>query len=39
MIVRGGTVVLPGAMPVVADVAIEDGVFAAIGPQLEASGG
>jgi allantoinase len=34
VIVRGGTVVLPGAMPVAADIAIEDGVIVAIGPQL-----
>jgi allantoinase len=38
VIVRGGTVVLPGAVPVVADVAVEDGAIAAIGPELEASG-
>ena len=38
MIVRGGTVVLPGAVPVEADVAIEDGLIAGIGPQLEPSG-
>jgi len=38
VIVRGGTVVLPGAMPVEADVALEDGVIAAIGPQLPGSG-
>ena len=38
MIVRGGTVVLPGAVPVVADVAVQDGVIAAIGPELEGDG-
>ena len=38
MIVRGGTVVLPGAVPVAADVAVEDGVIAAIGPELEGDG-
>jgi allantoinase len=38
VIVRGGTVVLPGAVPVVADVAVEDGAIAAIGPELEPSG-
>ena len=38
MIVRGGTVVLPGVVPVAADVAIEDGAIAAIGPELEPSG-
>jgi len=38
VIVRGGTVVLPGAVPVLADVTVEDGVVAAIGPELEPSG-
>jgi len=38
VIVRGGTVVLPGAVPVPADIAVEDGVIAAIGPDLEPSG-
>jgi allantoinase len=38
VIVRGGTVVLPGVVPVAADVAIEDGTIAAIGPELEPSG-
>jgi allantoinase len=38
VIVRGGTVVLPGVVPVQADVAIEDGAIAAIGPELEPSG-
>ena len=38
MIVRGGTVVLPGVVPVAADVAIEDGAIAAIGPELDPSG-
>ena len=38
MIVRGGTVVLPGAVPVAADVAVEDGLIAAIGPELEGDG-
>ena len=38
MIVRGGTVVLPGAVPVAADVAIEDGLIAAIGPELKGDG-
>jgi len=33
VLVRGGTVVLPGAMPVRADVAIEDGRIAAIAPE------
>ena len=35
---RGGTVVLPGAVLIQADIAIEDGAIAAIGPDLEASG-
>ena len=35
MIVRGGTVVLPGVVPVAADVAVEDGRIAAIGPELD----
>ena len=38
MIVRGGRVVLPGAVAVEADVAVEDGLIAAIGPELEPSG-
>jgi allantoinase len=33
-IVRGGTVVLPGVAPVRADVAIQDGLIDAIGPEL-----
>jgi allantoinase len=34
LVVRGGTVVLPGVGPVSADVAVEDGRIAAIGPEL-----
>jgi allantoinase len=34
LVVRGGTVVLPGAGPVAADVSVEDGLIAAIGPEL-----
>jgi allantoinase len=34
LLLRGGTVVLPGVFPVVADVAVEDGAIAAIGPEL-----
>jgi allantoinase len=35
LVVRGGTVVLPGAVPVRADVAIEEGRIAAIVPEAE----
>jgi allantoinase len=35
LLIRGATVVLPGVFPVVADVAIADGLIAAIGPDLE----
>jgi allantoinase len=38
VIVRGGRVVLPGAVAVEADVAVEDSLIAAIGPELEPSG-
>ncbi len=34
LLIRGGTVVLPGVFPVTADVAVEDGAIAAIGPEL-----
>jgi allantoinase len=34
LVVRGGTVVLPGVGPVAADVAVQDGTIAAIGPEL-----
>jgi allantoinase len=34
LIVRDGTVVLPGVAPVRADVAVEDGLLAGIGPEL-----
>jgi allantoinase len=34
VVIRGGTVVLPGVFPVRADVAIEDGRIGAIGPEL-----
>jgi allantoinase len=34
LVVRGGTVVLPGVGPVPADVAVEDGRIAAVGPEL-----
>ena len=34
LVVRGGTVVLPAVLPVRADVAVEDGRIAAIGPEL-----
>ena len=35
LLIRGATVVLPGVFPVEADVAIEGGAIAAIGPELE----
>jgi allantoinase len=38
LVVRGGTVVLPGVGPVAADVAIEDGLIAAVGPDLPQAG-
>jgi allantoinase len=34
LVIRGGTVVLPGVFPVRADVAVEDGRIAALGPDL-----
>jgi len=36
LLIRGGTVVIPRVFPAPADVAIEDGRIAAIGPDLEA---
>ncbi len=35
LLIRGGTVVLPGVFPVHADVAIEDGRIAAVGTHTE----
>jgi len=36
LVIRGGTVVLPDVFPVVADVAVADGLIEAIGPDLPA---
>jgi allantoinase len=38
LVIRGGTVVLPGVFPVEADVAITDGLIEAIGPELPGAG-
>ena len=34
LLIRGGTVVLPGVFPMTADIAVEDGAITAIGPEL-----